>query len=250
MSWADEVEYDIVNQKAPSTLPPLNDYNPPVSLSYPAEHPDVSANLEGKLAELGISDDTTDYVADWEQDVPADAVPTETNAIGASESLWDNYEEEQKPSKDVIRCEDHGRVCKKGICQTYSRQLAVQRRKEQMANNPIRGKGSGRGAGKGKGRKGGGRGRSDQVNDWRGGSDAGSRSSHQAGTRNANGVTRNPSSSSTPLGGSSADDDDEPPAASDSKDGRKGRTRSDSIQSSTTAASSVDGWGAISNGPW
>lgn len=248
-SWADEVEgtYDIVNHKAPSTLPPLDDYNPPVSSSWPAEHPEVAADLEGKLADLEVHDHTFDYAANWEQDVTADTVSVGPVAVEESESLWNDYEEEQKTSKeDKLLCSDHGRVCKKGICQTYSRQLAAQKRAEQMANNP---RGRGRGGGRGKGRGSGGRG--DQANDWRDGPKAGSRANSQSlqGAGSAKSVATRSSGSSTPLNASSADDDDGFSVISGSKGGKKGRTRSNSIKSTTTAASS-DAWGAFAVGQW
>lgn len=249
ISWADEVEDSfphITNNAAHSTLPPLDDFNSPVSSAYPAEHPDVTADLHGKLAQLEIHDHTTDYVADWE--VTADAVRVQNVTVEESESLWNDYEEEVKPSKaNQLLCTAHGVVCKKGICRTFAKQLAAQKRAEEMAKNPG---GRGRGRGRGKGRGGGGRG--DQTNDWRGNSNAGSRAKGQSpwGAGNANGAVSHSSGSSTPLNASSPDDDDGYSVASGSKGGRKGRTRSNSIKSSTTTASSADGWGTFSNGPW
>ena len=250
LSWADEVEEDyyyIDNQKAPSTLPPLGDYNPPVSSSYPAEHPEVAANLEGKLADLDVCEDHWGYVAEWGQDVTAGAIRTEAVAEEESGSLWDDYEEEQNPPKskdNILLCTDHGRICKKGICGTYSKQLAMQKRAENAAK-----------ASRGKGKKGRGRGqnsgsRNEQANNWRDSPNAGGRGSRQAplGTRSANGGARNLSSSSAPLNTSSADDDDRPPVASSSKEGRKGRTKSNGIESDT--ASCADGWGTFDGPSW
>jgi len=40
-----------------------------------------------------------------------------------SESLWEDYDKEKGVEEEDRLCTEHGRICKKGICKTYSKLL-------------------------------------------------------------------------------------------------------------------------------
>lgn len=238
-SWADDMPPglfpDIIINNAPSTLPPLDDFarNPVIR-----NHPDIPDNIEDAFAELEMADPLMGYVSTWETaDNQLVKIPELPTAV--SESLWDDYEE-QKPVTQELLCTDHGRICKKGICKTYAKQLRDIERAKKMADK-AKGDGA-RGRGRGRGR--GGRGSSN--NNWRGGSQGGGQENIQfprPGNPRSN-SNSNSSGTSTPLNPSPAEDDDRFSVVSS----KRGRSRASSIASA--APSEASGWGTFSQGPW
>lgn len=149
-SWADDIPEglfpDLIITNAPSSLPPLRDFNPPTPPPRALDHSDVPANLEDALAALDMSD-PMGYTSAWEYADASDTKEPES-VTEQSGSLWDDYEEE-KPVVERLLCTDHGRICKKGICKTYARQLREKEKEKKMAENPGGGRGRGRGNGRG-----------------------------------------------------------------------------------------------------
>lgn len=82
-------------------------------------------NVDENLWETATDDwNTGPYAQD---DQPADA------AKEPEEDLWSNWErpaEKPKEAESII-CRVHGKVCPKGICREYKRQLKEQERKKQ-----------------------------------------------------------------------------------------------------------------------
>lgn len=238
-SWADDIPIglfpEIIVNNAQSTLPPLDDSAP--GLPVTTNHRDIPDNLEDVLAELDKPDPDWGHTPTWEY-ADSHRVKTPDTPAPASGSLWDDYEEE-KPVVQELLCADHGKICKKGICQTYAKQLRDTERAKKMAENS---KGD-RGKGKGKVKRGHG-----ITNNWRRGSQGGSQEKDRPP---ASGGKKNDSNgTSTPVNGthidsSFPDDDDEQfSVVSGSKGNERSRPRANSI---TSAAS---GWGPISEGPW
>jgi hypothetical protein len=238
-SWADDMPPglfpDIIINNAPSTLPPLDDFarNPVIR-----NHPDIPDNIEDAFAELEMADPLMGYVSTWETaDNQLVKIPELPTAV--SESLWDDYEE-QKPVTQELLCTDHGRICKKGICKTYAKQLRDIERAKKMADKAKGDGGRGRGRGRGRG------GRGSSNNNWRGGSQGGGQENIQfprPGNPRSN-SNSNSSGTSTPLNPSPADDDDRFSVVSS----KRGRSRASSIASA--APSEASGWGTFSQGPW
>lgn len=83
----------------------------------------------------------------WEYDVAQKKSSPEISTA-VSGSLWDDYVE-PKPVVQELLCADHGRICKKGICKTYAKQLKEQERAKKMAESPGGERGKGRGKGRG-----------------------------------------------------------------------------------------------------
>jgi hypothetical protein len=243
-SWADDIPPglfpDIIVNNAQSTLPPLDDFaRNPVT----PNHPDVPDNIEDAFAELEMADPVLGYASTWEfADNQQAKIPELPAAV--SGSLWDDYEEE-KPVVEELLCADHGRICKKGICKTYAKQLKEVERAKKMAENPKGDRGRGRGRGRARG------GRGSSNNSWRGGSrSVGQEKDQLSGCGNLRSNSNsNSSGTSTSLNPSSADDDDDGfSVVSSSKGSKRTRPRADSIESA--APSEVSGWGAFSQGPW
>jgi len=151
LSWADDIPEglfsnlpdlpDLVIHNAPSTLPPIFSPNP--------QHPDTPDNMEEAFAELGITDPALGYPATWDYAESESQAKEPGSSDDASESLWDDYEE-PKPVVEELLCTDHGRICKRGICKTYAKQLREVEKAKKMKENP----GGSRGKGRGKGRSG------------------------------------------------------------------------------------------------
>ena len=252
-SWADDIPPglfpDIIVNNAQSSLPPLDDFAPGIPIT--PNHPDIPDNLEQAFAELEVADPTMGYVSNWEyantQQVEIPEIP---DAVPGS--LWDDYEKgEPEPVQGL--CADHGRICKKGICKTYAKQLRdIERAKKdaerakKMAENP---KGD---RGRGKGRSGGRGGRGGSNNNWRDGPRGGQQENNRPPTSGNSRSNSKSSGTNTSLNASSADDDDDDDDDSfsvvpSSKGSKGSRPRANSIES---AASSANGWGTFSNGPW
>jgi hypothetical protein len=241
-SWADDIPPglfpDIIINNAQSTLPPLDDFAPAISVI--PNHPDVPDNIVEAFAELEVADPVLGYASAWEcADNQQLKIPEPPAAV--SESLWDDYEESNLVVQEDLFCTDHGRICKKGICKTYAKQLREAEKAKKMAENLKGDRGRGKGRGKGRG------GRGANNNNWRRAAQEGSQESAPLpvpGHRNSNS-----SGTDTLLNASSADDDDERFSVVSSSKGSQGsRPRSNSIESA--APSEASGWGAFSSGPW
>jgi hypothetical protein len=250
-SWADDIPPglfpDIIVNNAQSSLPPLDDFAPGIPIT--PNHPDVPDNIEEAFAELQVADPTQGYVSPWEcadnQQVKIPEIPA------VSGSLWDDYEEEKPAPVQGLLCTDHGRICKKGICKTYAKQLRdIERAKKdaerakKMAENPKGDRGRGKGLSGGRGGRGG------SNNNWRDGPRGGQQENNRPPVSGHSRSNSKSSGTNTPLNASSTDDDDDDDrfsVASGSKGSKRSRPRANSIES---AASSANGWGTFSNGPW
>lgn len=144
-SWADDIPPglfpDVVVHNPPSTLPPI---------FYPnSQSPEVADSLEDAFAELGLADPAWGYPATWEYPETPQTNEPETYV---SESLWRDYEEE-KPVVQELLCTDHGKICKRGICKTYGKQLREAEKAKKMAERSSASGSRGKGRGKGRGSK-------------------------------------------------------------------------------------------------
>lgn len=123
LSWADDVPPglfpDVVIHNAPSTLPPI--------FSSGLQSPEVPDNLEDAFADLGL-DSEVDCPAKWEY---TDNSHKNGSGDYVSESLWNDYEEETPVVEEL--CIDHGRICKRGICKTYAKQLKAAEKAKKEA---------------------------------------------------------------------------------------------------------------------
>lgn len=253
LSWADDIPEglfsdlpdlpEFVIHNAPSTLPPIFSPNP--------QRPHTPDNMEDAFAELGITDSALGYPATWEYSDSSQVKDPELSADGP-ESLWDDYEE-AKPEVQELLCTDHGRICKKGICKTYSRQLREVEKAKKMAEN----RGGSRGKGRGKGR--GGKShlagvasnyvfiseqgaRAENNNNRRHDSKEEGRVSAPIGWGNSTSTSKSKDTIAAPE---SADDEDGFSVAGSSK---RTRSRAGSIESDPLGVKS--GWGTINEGPW
>ncbi|KAF7977947.1 hypothetical protein HWV62_11802 [Athelia sp. TMB] len=236
-SWADDVPVglfpDIIMSKNQSTLPALSSN---AALPRPAGHVEVHDHLEDAFEELGLADPTEGYAPNWEYEaaaaIPAIPVSSTSTTSNNMDSLWDDYDPEPKSAeKDELLCMDHGKICKKGICKTYHRQLKeaerAKKEAEWAAKEAEKGKGKGRGKGKGKGK---------------GNSNA---SSSKADEQSWRSVSRSSNISSTP---SAVAEDEDNFADAGAKGKARGRSRAGSTASA--APTEASGWGTFSQGPW
>jgi hypothetical protein len=201
-----------------------------------ASRSDVPDNIEEAFNELNMADPTVGYTSEWE--LKNLSVETSESPVVASESLWDDYGE-QKPVVPEELCKDHGRICKKGICKTYAKQLRDAAKAKKVAESPQKDLGKGRVRGRG--------GRASNTGNCR----ASSHRAEESGqTRKMGSNGHSSGTSSTPNASSADDDDDGLSVVSGSKGGKRSRSRADSNASATPSVASTNGWGKFSQGPW
>lgn len=163
-SWADDVDAglfpDVLISNAQSTLPPLSS-NAAAPQSVRHHKVDDGRYLEDAFAELGVADPMEDYANTWEveavQSVKGTTPPAQPSV--SETNLWDNWDAPQ-PVEPEMLCTDHGKICKKGICKTYHKQLKdAERAKKQIIWDQEEAERAKKGKGKGKGKRGGGQGK-------------------------------------------------------------------------------------------
>ncbi|KZP28423.1 hypothetical protein FIBSPDRAFT_258477 [Athelia psychrophila] len=154
VSWADDIPTglfpNVVVSNAQSTLPPLSSN---AAAPQSTRHAKVNDGqyLEDAFEQLGVADPMEDYAPTWElegaQSVKG-ATPTMQPAVSDT-NLWDDWKEPQ-PAAEML-CTDHGKICKKGICKTYYKQLKdIERAKKDAEREENEAKKKGKGKGKGK----------------------------------------------------------------------------------------------------
>jgi len=101
------------------------------------------AGLENVLASAGIVTSPALHLPDHD---PIDHTGVGVHVSGVSikdvvveDSLWgDPMEDKNKPKKDggELLCEYHGKVCSRGICKVYEKQLREQQKKSREEQGP------------------------------------------------------------------------------------------------------------------
>lgn len=99
--------------------------------------PSQEANLYGLPQDT--SPDPNTYVAEYERVAIVDTPPNWDSSSKANgeekDSLWDDFDGAHRGKQpDAILCPAHGVICKKGICQEYSKILREKEKKEREAN--------------------------------------------------------------------------------------------------------------------
>ena len=122
----------------PESAVPLEQAMSSVSIQEPSAEPWLDGDDDGEV---------------WDEDIVlpnAAGVSTHvsTRPTEPQEFLWDDYEDEEEPKKDpdAIICEEHGALCKKGICSQYKKQKralervkeAEERKKQQKKKGPLK----------------------------------------------------------------------------------------------------------------
>ena len=105
-----------------------------MDLENEEDHEYYGAGLENVLASAGVA---TSQAPPLPEHDPIDHTGVGVHVSGVSiqpivveDSLWGEPVEDKKKKKDdVLLCELHGKVCSRGICKVYEKQLREQRKK-------------------------------------------------------------------------------------------------------------------------